>query len=229
MCAGSTETWRSGATCSARAAGTLLAPVLTTAFAAWRPTSSNATAGVIVRGMAAGTKAPSTTAIGVPAGAAPAWTGTPLTSTGTIWTRRMRSRPRKMNDALCWYTQGVIRTDYVGSCASEENSQHTKLFALKSCAKNRVITVCAMRRSAPTRRDRAFPALQGSRGTPVAELLFSFAVGATRAGGPHRDHAGSAAGLCRGLQRDYAGICTCTVEAGPAPCGTTMEVSWPPR
>ena len=86
-----------------------MAPVLTTAFAAWRPTSSNATAGVIVRGMAAGTKAPSTTAIGVTAGAAPAWTGTPLTSTGTIWTRRMRSRPRKMNDALCWYTQGVIR------------------------------------------------------------------------------------------------------------------------
>ena len=97
----------------------------------------------------------------------------------------------------------------VRSCASEENSQHTKLFALKSCAKNRVITVCAMRRSAPTRRDRAFPALQGSRGTPVAELLFSFAVGATRAGGPHRDHAGSAAGsaagLRRGLQRDHAG------------------------
>ena len=67
-----------------------------------------------------------------------------------------------------------------------KKTANTQAFALKSCAPPRVKLLAESQtdgrtdgvcRSAPTRRDRTFPALQGSRGTPVAELLFSFAVG----------------------------------------------------
>ena len=64
----------------------------------------------------------------------------------------------------------------------------------------------AMPRSAPTRRDRAFPALyiQSSKGTPVAERLFSFAVGAARAG----LEPAVRTGITRGLHLDYMGVCS---------------------
>ena len=55
--------------------------MLPAAVAAWRPTSSNATAGVLAGAVAASREAPSTTTIGVLAGAAPAWRQTPPTTT----------------------------------------------------------------------------------------------------------------------------------------------------